>query len=171
LGNRGSSVSSVRLDDWYAISWQGQERIFLLFVSASRPALGAHPASYTTGTRSSLTGDKAAQREADNLDSGQVKNAWSYEATSTPPYVFMTWYLVTQGQFYFCLIILVFELTLSSYFHHEITEDGTSKGFIFFEYFIKQNYALLSWKYWRKCNPLLQIQLHCDTYWNENFSS
>jgi hypothetical protein len=46
---------------------------------------GAHPASYSMGTRVSFPGGKAAGREADHSPpcSAEVKNAWSY--TTTPP--------------------------------------------------------------------------------------
>jgi len=46
------------------------------------------------GFRDSLLGFKAAGYEADHLSpsSAEVKNAWSY--TCTPPYVFVTSYLV-----------------------------------------------------------------------------
>jgi hypothetical protein len=45
---------------------------------------GAHPASYSTGTRGSFPGVKRPTREADNSSpsSAKVKNAWN--CTSTP---------------------------------------------------------------------------------------
>jgi len=64
---------------------------------------GAHPASYHMGTVSSYPAVKLPAREADSspLSSTEAKNSWSY--TSTPPYLFMAWYLVEHKgslQFY-----------------------------------------------------------------------
>jgi len=65
-----------------------------LFTTASRPALGPTqpPIQWVTGTLS--LGVKRPGREGDHSppSSAEIKNAWSY--TSTPPYVFMVWYLV-----------------------------------------------------------------------------
>jgi hypothetical protein len=46
---------------------------------------GAHPATYSLGTRDSSLGIKLPGRETDHSSpsSAKVKNAWSY--TSTPP--------------------------------------------------------------------------------------
>jgi hypothetical protein len=50
---------------------------------------GAHPTSYTMGTRGSFPGVKRPGREADHspTTSAEVKKIWIY--TSTPPYAFM----------------------------------------------------------------------------------
>jgi hypothetical protein len=65
-----------------------------LFATVSRTALGPtqHPIQRVPGVVS--VGIKRPAREADHSppSSAEVKNAWSY--TSTPQYVFMTWYLV-----------------------------------------------------------------------------
>jgi len=55
---------------------------------------GAHPAPYITGTRCSYPGVKWPGHEADHSSpsSAEVRNVWGY--TSTPPYIFMAWYLV-----------------------------------------------------------------------------
>jgi len=77
--------------------------IFLL-ITASRPALGIHPASYPTGTRDSFPGIKRPEHEAEHLppSSIEAKNAWRY--TSTPQYAFTAWCSVkAQRQFYLLL--------------------------------------------------------------------
>jgi hypothetical protein len=58
---------------------------FFLFAAVSRPSLG-----YT------LPSIKWLGREADDSPptGTEIKNVWGY--TSAPPYVFMTWYLVTH---------------------------------------------------------------------------
>jgi hypothetical protein len=69
---------------------------------------GAHPASYTMGTRDSFPGVKRPGREADHSppSSAEVKNAWSY--ISTPQYAFMAWCLVKHmDNFTFYLYIMV----------------------------------------------------------------
>jgi len=52
---------------------------------------GAHPAFQKMGTVGSYLPGKAAGAWSWPL-SADVKNAWSY--TSTPPYVFVAWYMV-----------------------------------------------------------------------------
>jgi hypothetical protein len=62
-----------------------------LFTPASRPALG--PIQPPT---QGVPGVKRPGREADysSVSSAGVKNTWNY--TSTPQYVFMSWYLTKQ---------------------------------------------------------------------------
>jgi hypothetical protein len=52
-------------------------------------------------TGGSLSGSKAARREAGHSlpSMSEVKSAWNY--TATPQYVFMALCLIKQGQFYF----------------------------------------------------------------------
>jgi len=47
-----------------------------------------------------VSGIKWPERESIHLhpSSAEIKNAWSY--TSTPPYVFMAWYLISKGTSY-----------------------------------------------------------------------
>jgi hypothetical protein len=70
---------------------------------------GAHPDSYSMGTRGFSLGVKRPGREADHSppSSAEVKYAWSY--TSTPQYVFMAWCLVKQrDNFTFYLLLDTF---------------------------------------------------------------
>jgi hypothetical protein len=62
-------------------SWQGQE-IFLFF-KTSRPALGAHPACYSMGTRVLSLQVKWLRFETDHLppSRAEVKNEWRYTFT------------------------------------------------------------------------------------------
>jgi hypothetical protein len=71
-------------------SRQGQ--VFFSLRHRVQDKSGAHPVSYPMGTSCSFIGVKWTGREAPPTD--EVKNAWSY--ISTPPYVFMAWYLVQQ---------------------------------------------------------------------------
>jgi hypothetical protein len=70
---------------------------FFFFIAASGPALGhtERPVQWVSGAVSPDV--KRPRREADHspASTAEVKNAWSY--TSTPPYVFMAWYLVKYG--------------------------------------------------------------------------
>jgi hypothetical protein len=61
-----------------------QGKIFL-FTTTSRPALGAHPASYQMGTEVLSSGVKRLERKSNHssVSRAKVKNARSY--TSTPP--------------------------------------------------------------------------------------
>jgi hypothetical protein len=54
---------------------------------------GVQPDSYPMHIGVSIPGIKRPGRESDHSppSRAKVKNAWSYN--STPPYVFMTWYL------------------------------------------------------------------------------
>jgi hypothetical protein len=54
-----------------------------------------HPAFYPKGSGGSFSGVKRPGREADHstVTSAEVKRAWLY--TSTPPYVFMVWCLIS----------------------------------------------------------------------------
>jgi hypothetical protein len=56
-----------------------------LFSKMSRPALGAHPATYSRDTEDYSPGVKRPEREYDQLPPRgvKVKNEWSY--TSAPP--------------------------------------------------------------------------------------
>jgi hypothetical protein len=59
---------------------------------------GAHPASYQMSTGDIFLGVKRPWIEAEQSppSSAETKYAWSY--TSTPPYIFMEWRLVTTGE-------------------------------------------------------------------------
>jgi hypothetical protein len=61
-----------------------------MFSTASWPALGAQPASYTMGTGGDLS--ERSGREADHLppSSAEIKNC---EAKPSLPHVFMAWCL------------------------------------------------------------------------------
>jgi hypothetical protein len=82
----GSSVKRLRLRaGWPGFdSWLGQG-YFL-----TQPPIQWIPGAFVLGVR-------RPGHEADHSPppSVEVRNAWSY--TSTPPYVFMTWYLVKHG--------------------------------------------------------------------------
>jgi hypothetical protein len=91
LGNSSSIVTEL---------WAGklgfdsrrEQRVFL-FATASRPALGhIQPTNSVPGTLSSGVELWGSETDHSPTSSAEVKNAWSY--TSTPSYVFMTWYLV-----------------------------------------------------------------------------
>jgi hypothetical protein len=70
-------------------------RDFFLFATASRPALGPTQPPIQWLSEALSPEVKRPGREADQspLSISEV-NAWDY--TSTPPYVFMAWYLVKQ---------------------------------------------------------------------------
>jgi hypothetical protein len=90
------------LDDRGSILHKGT--IFFLFATASKPALGTTQSSMGNGDP--LPSLKQSGRETDHSppSSAEVKNTWSY--TSTPPYVFMSWYLVKHtDKFTFAYII------------------------------------------------------------------
>jgi hypothetical protein len=57
-----------------------------------------HPTSYPMGTGGSFPGGKRPGREADHLPlaSAEVKKMWIY--TSTPPYTFMAYCLISSAQ-------------------------------------------------------------------------
>jgi len=73
-------------------SWQGQ-RTFFPSITAPRPALDSTQPAITCVQGTVFPKVKRPGREDNNSppSSVEVKNAWSY--TSTPTYVFMTWYL------------------------------------------------------------------------------
>jgi hypothetical protein len=73
----------------------GHGRKFFYFIFSlsyrNQTASGLDQTSYPTDTGGSFPGSKVAGALG---CSAEVKNAWSY--TSTPQYVFMTWYLIKQ---------------------------------------------------------------------------
>jgi len=85
--------------DWTAKVqfWAGVEWGLLLFTIVCRPTLGSTqlPIQWVRGALS--WGIKWPGHVAENLSpsDAEVKNAWSY--MSTPPYNFMTWWLIKQG--------------------------------------------------------------------------
>jgi hypothetical protein len=81
---------SYGLDNWGSIP--GRDRCFS-HLHLVQTGSGAHPGSYPMGTGGNSPRVKMLGREADHspLSSAEFKNAWS--CTSTPPYIFMAWYL------------------------------------------------------------------------------
>jgi hypothetical protein len=67
-----------------------------------------NPVFYSMGILVVLTlGVKPSKHEADHTfqSSAKVKNAWRY--TSTPPYIFMTWQLITTRDSCNCVLVLL----------------------------------------------------------------
>jgi len=92
----------------------GGREVFILFVTAFRPAL-----EHTQPPIQQVLGDtspraKEPGREGDNSppSSTQIKNAWEY--SSTPPYVFKAWYLRHTDIFtvYFTTLLLLLIITI-----------------------------------------------------------
>jgi hypothetical protein len=72
------------------------------FIHVDQTVSGVHPTSYTMGTVGFFPGVMRPGREADHSPptSAEVKKVWIY--TSTPPYSFMAYCLISyaHGQFY-----------------------------------------------------------------------
>ena len=66
---------------WFDL-WQGR---------SIQTGSGAHPASFSLGTKESFPGIELLEHEADHLlpSSGDVKIEWSYTFIHPPPYAFM----------------------------------------------------------------------------------
>jgi hypothetical protein len=77
-------------------TWQGQGKNHSLLLRVQNCS-GSHPAPYPTVIGVSSLGVKRPRGEADHSHSStaEVKNAWS--STSTPQYVFMTWFLIKEA--------------------------------------------------------------------------
>jgi hypothetical protein len=75
------------------------------FATASRPALGLiHPLiQWVPGAFSLEVKRLGWEVYHSPPSSAEVKNAWSY--TSTPPCVFMAWYLLSRGNLLIVLIV------------------------------------------------------------------
>jgi hypothetical protein len=67
--------------------------LLLLFLLHVKTGSGTDPASYPVGAGALSPGIKRPGREADQVPSHVDKNIWIY--TSTSPYVFMEWCLVS----------------------------------------------------------------------------
>jgi hypothetical protein len=99
LDSSVSIVNRLRAGRPWFFPRKGQ-RMFL-FTTAPRPALGqTQPPNQNVKGALSLK-VKRPGREADHspVVNADIKNAWSY--FSTPPYVFMSWYLVKYRDFTF----------------------------------------------------------------------
>jgi hypothetical protein len=79
---------------------RGSERIFIFFpYPASRPVVGpTHPPFKRIPGALSSERKRLGLKDDHFPPSGtEIKNAWSY--TSTPPSVYMAWYLIKHGDF------------------------------------------------------------------------
>jgi hypothetical protein len=110
--NKDSRESSVGITLGYGLDDRGSRvrspggglGIFL-FTTASRTALGAHPASYTMGTRCSFPGVKPSEREADHSppSSAEIKECVElYLHLAIRPHGVVP--SEAQGQLHFALI-------------------------------------------------------------------
>jgi hypothetical protein len=70
--------------------------VFFFFFTASRQALGPTQPPIQWVSEALTSGVKQLGREVDHSPpyTAEVKTAWSY--TSTPPYIFMAWYLIKR---------------------------------------------------------------------------
>jgi hypothetical protein len=76
---------------YFCSTRQGQRKEILSLCYRVQTGFGAHASSHPKGTRGSFLGPVADHALQCSI---KVKNAWS--STSSPPYVFMAWYLIKQ---------------------------------------------------------------------------
>jgi len=93
-------VTRLRTGKWVPFptgEGHGEGKVFALFTTASRPALGPTQPSMQWVPAALTPGIKRPGREADHPPPSNpgVTNVWSY--TSTPPYVFKMWHLVKHS--------------------------------------------------------------------------
>jgi hypothetical protein len=76
---------------------------------------GAHPASYTVGSRDYYLGENRPAREANHSppSSVELKNAQRY--TSTPQYIFMAWCLINRPGTVLVVFSVMTPYSLNSY--------------------------------------------------------